>query len=385
MAQKLKTDWILFITTLCMVTIGILIVYSASSIMAEVDARYHSTWHFVTRQAAWAVLATIVMMALKRTPYTTLKNPAVALSVISVSLLLLVAVLILDPANHRWLRLGWGPLGVQPSELAKPALVIFLAFFVTWRARAINNPRYTLIPAALAVGFVILLVVVADLGTAIVLAAAAALVFFVAGLELRYCAIVGVLALIGLGYFICAKPYRLGRVIRFFDPQFTMVAKIDKSGVLKSRLEESLTTRDTNYQLEQSQVAVGAGGVTGLGLMNGRQKLLYLPEAHKDFIYAVAGEELGMIGTAGLLIGFLIIFWRGLRTAVRMKHDDFGRYLALGLTVVVVVQGFIHMSVVLGMMPTKGIPLPMISYGGSSLLSTMASLGMLMNVSEHAG
>src|SRR5258705_2712135 len=177
MAQKLKTDWILFITTLCMVTIGILIVYSASSIMAEVDARYHSTWHFVTRQAAWAIVAVAVMMALKRTPYTKLKNPAVALSVISISLLLLVAVLVMDPANHRWLRLGWGPLGVQPSEMAKPALVIFLSFFVTWRARAINNPRYTLIPAALAVGFVILLVVVADLGTAIVLAAAAALVF----------------------------------------------------------------------------------------------------------------------------------------------------------------------------------------------------------------
>ena len=384
MAQKLKTDWILFATSLAMITIGVLIVYSASSIMAEVDARYHSTWHFVTRQAAWAVIAILVMMGLKNTPYSKLKNPAVALSVISFSLLLLVAVLVMDPANHRWLRLG-GPLGVQPSELAKPALVIFLAFFVTWRARAINNPRYTLVPAALAVGFVIFLVVIADLGTAIVLAAAAALVFFVAGLELRYCAIVAAIAMLGLVYFVCAKPYRLGRVIRFFDPQFTFIAKIDPAGKLKAKLEESLATRDTNYQLEQSQVAVGAGGFTGLGLMKGRQKLLYLPEAHKDFIYAVAGEELGMIGTVGLLIGFLIIFWRGLRTAVRMKHDDFGRYLALGLTVVVVVQGFIHMSVVLGMMPTKGIPLPMISYGGSSLLSTMASLGILMNVSEHAG
>jgi cell division protein FtsW len=383
-AQKLKTDWILFVTSLVMITAGVLIVYSASSIMAEVDARYHSTWHFVIRQGAWAVIALIVMMALKNTPYTKLKNPAVALSVISFSLLLLVAVLVLDPTNHRWLRLG-GPLGVQPSELAKPALVIFLAFFVTWRARAINNPRYTLIPAALAVGFVIFLVVVADLGTAIVLAAAAALVFFVAGLELRYCAIVAAVALVGLVYFVCAKPYRLGRVIRYFDPQFTLIAKVDTGGKLKARLEESLATRDTNYQLEQSQVAVGAGGFTGLGLMNGRQKLLYLPEAHKDFIYAVAGEELGMFGAVGILAGFLIIFWRGLRTAVRMKHDDFGRYLALGLTVVVVVQGFIHMSVVLGMMPTKGIPLPMISYGGSSLLSTMASLGILMNVSEHAG
>ncbi len=384
MPQRLKTDWILFITTLCMVTFGILMVYSASSIMAEVDARYHSTLHFVIRQAAWAAIAVAVMMALKSTPYSKLRNPSVALSVISIALLLLAAVLVLDPANHRWLRLG-GPVGVQPSELAKPALVIFLAFFVTWRARAINNPRYTLVPAAMAVGVVILLVVVADLGTAIVLAAAAALVFFVAGLELRYCAIVGVLAMIGLVYFVCAKPYRLGRVVRFFDPHFTLLAKVDPSGRLKGRLEESLATRDTNYQLEQSQVAVGEGGVAGLGLMKGRQKLLYLPEAHKDFIYAVAGEELGMIGTAGLLCGFLLIFWRGLRTAVRMKHDDFGRYLALGLTVTVVVQGFIHMSVVLGMMPTKGIPLPMISYGGSSLVSTLASLGILMNVSEHAG
>jgi cell division protein FtsW len=384
MAQKLKTDWILFITTLCMVTAGVLIVYSASSVMAQVDARYHSTWHFVTRQAAWAVIAIAVMMALKNTPYTRLKNPTVALSVISISLLLLVAVLVVDPVNHRWLRLG-GPLGIQPSELAKPALVIFLAFFVTWRARAINNPRYTLIPAAMAVGCVILLVVVADLGTAIVIGAAAALVFIVAGLELRYCAIVAALAMVGLVYFVCAKPYRLGRVIRYFDPKFTMLEKLDRNGVLKARLEESLATRDTNYQLEQSQVAVGAGGVIGLGYMNGRQKLLYLPEAHKDFIYAVAGEELGLIGTAGILFGFLIIFWRGLRATVRMKHDDFGRYLALGLTVVVVVQGFMHMSVVLGMMPTKGIPLPMISYGGSSLVSTLASLGMLMNVSEHAG
>jgi len=162
------------------------------------------------------------------------------------------------------------------------------------------------------------------------------------------------------------------------------VQTFDPHGKLKARLEESLTTRDTNYQLEQSKIAVGAGGLLGLGFMKGRQKLLYLPEAHKDFIYAVAGEEMGVIGSIGLLIGFGLIFWRGLRAAVRMR-DDFGRYLALGLTVVVVVQGLIHISVVLGMMPTKGIPLPMISYGGSSLVSTLMCLGMLMNVSEHAG
>ncbi len=288
-----------------------------------------------------------------------------------------------DAGNHRWLRLG-GPVGVQPSELAKPALVIFLAFFVTWRARAINNPRYTLVPAAMAVGLVILAVVVADLGTAIVLGAAAALVFFVAGLEKRYCAIVGALAMIGLVFFVFSKTYRLARVVMFFDPQFKIIEKFDRQGTIKTRLQESLVTRDTNYQLEQSKIAVGAGGPLGLGFMAGRQKLLYLPEAHKDFIYAVAGEELGMIGSVGLLLGFSIIFWRGIRATLRI-NDDFGRFLALGLTMVVVVQGFMHMSVVLGMMPTKGIPLPMISYGGSSLVSTLASLGMLMNVSEHAG
>ena len=329
------------------------------------------------------MIALGIMMALKSTYYRKLQNPAVAMSAISVALFLLVAVYFLDPVNHRWLRIG-GPVGVQPSELAKPTLVVFLAFFVTWRARAINNPRYTLVPAAMAVGLVILAVVVADLGTAIVLGAAAALVFFVAGLEKRYCAIVGALALIGLVLFTFAKPYRLARVVKFFDPDFKYIEKVDRQGKIKARLQESLVTRDTNYQLQQSQIAVGAGGPLGLGFMNGRQKLLYLPEAHKDFIYAVAGEEMGMIGSVGLLLGFSIIFWRGLRATLRI-NDDFGRYLALGLTVVVVVQGFMHMSVVLGMMPTKGIPLPMISYGGSSLVSTLASLGMLMNVSEHAG
>jgi cell division protein FtsW len=173
-------------------------------------------------------------------------------------------------------------------------------------------------------------------------------------------------------------------VVKFFDPQFKIVNRLDGKGRIRAQLERSLTTRDTNYQLQQSQIAVGAGGPGGLGLMNGKQKLLYLPEAHTDFIYAVASEELGLVGSVGLLLGFLLIFWRGWRAALRM-NDDFGRYLALGVTALIVVQGLINISVVLGMMPTKGIPLPMISSGGSSLLSTLASLGILMNVSEHAG
>src|SRR5215471_17827614 len=192
MAQQLKTDWTLFITVLVMVVSGILIVYSASSVMAQMDPHYHNAWYFVERQAAWGVIAIGLMMVLKNTYYRKLQNPAVALSAISIALLLLVAVLVLDPVNRRWIRI-WGPIGLQPSELAKPALVIFLAFFVTWRAPAINT-RYTLLPAAFAVGLVIFWVVLADLGTAVVLGSTAAIVFFVAGLQVRYCAIAATVA-----------------------------------------------------------------------------------------------------------------------------------------------------------------------------------------------
>lgn len=382
MSQRLKTDWILFTTVLLMVSFGLLTLYSASSVMAKMDERFHNSWYFVIHQVEWALVSVAVMMTLKRTDYRKLNNPSVAFVAMGVTLIMLAAVYVADSGSHRWLRAG--PVGVQPSEIAKPALVVFLAFFVTWRARAINNRRYTLMPAALSVGLVILFVVVPDLGTAVVLGIAAGVIFFVAGLEWRYCALVLGIAMIGVLISIALKPYRLARVVQFFDPQFRIVTRFDPSGRIKAQIQNSLATRDTNYQLEQSKIAVGAGGPTGLGLMNGKQKLLYLPAAHTDFIYAVVGEELGLIGAAGLLLGFGIIFWRGLRAAWLM-HDDFGRYLALGVTIVVVVQGLINMSVVLGMMPTKGLPLPMVSYGGSSLLSTLALLGILMNVSEHAG
>lgn len=382
MAQRLKTDWILFTTVLIMLSFGVLILYSASSVMAKMDPRFGSSWHFVIRQVGWAAVGVGVMMTLKKTDYQSFRNPAVAFGAIGISLLMLILVYFADSVHHRWLHIG--PSNLQPSELAKPALVMFVAFFVTWRARAINNARYTLIPAALAVGLVIFAVVIPDLGTAAVLGITAMVVFFVAGLQFRYCFIVAGLALLGVIVSIFAEPYRLGRVIKFFDPDFKIIAKFDPQGKLKARAEQTLRTRDTNYQLEQSKIAVGAGGPAGLGFMNGRQKLLYLPEAHTDFIYAVVGEELGLVGTVGLMVAFLVILWRGLRATMRM-NDDFGRYLALGATIVVVVQGFINISVVLGMVPTKGIPLPIISYGGSSLLSTLALLGILMNVSEHAG
>lgn len=381
MAHRLKTDWYLFITIVAMVFFGALMIFSASSVMASL--KMLPSYYFLIRQILWIVAALTVMMALKRLHYRKLQNPAVAFVSMGVVIILLIAVFFLDPHQHRWIRVGF--VGVQPSELAKPALVIFLAFFVAQRARAINN-KYTLVPAALAVTAVTFAVVVADLGTAVVLVATAATVFFVAGLEWRFFMLALLVALVGSLFAVAAKPYRLTRLIGYVDHDYKIVQKIDSTLHinLAAYLKKSLTTKDTSYQSEQAKIAVGSGGVLGQGLMQSKQKEGFLPEPQTDFIYAIVGEEFGLLGSTAVLIAFGVILWRGLRATVLIP-DDFGRYLALGMTTMLVVQAFMNMSVVLGLMPTKGIPLPMISFGGSSLLSTLTCLGILLNVSEHAG
>jgi cell division protein FtsW len=379
MAQRLKTDWILFFTIVAMVCSGMVIVYSASSAMAQI--RYDSSYYFIVRQVSWGVLSFVVLMFFKKTDYRVFRNPVWAFTPLGVVLSMLILVYFIDGRRHRWLSMG--TVSLQPSEFAKPALIIFLAYFITLRLRAIND-RYTLGPAVLALGVLAATVIIADLGTAVVLVALAAVLFYVAGLDRRYLLWAGALALLIGSAAIASKPYRLARVIRHVDPNYTLVDKINPAGQLKDYLRRSLTASDPTYQPRQSRIAVGSGGLLGLGLMQGRQKLLYLPEAHTDYIYAVVGEELGLWGCTGILLGFFIILWRGLRL-FWIAPDDFGRYLALGVTVAVVVQALVNMSVVLDIGPTKGIPLPMISYGGSSLLSTLTSLGLLLSVSERSG
>jgi cell division protein FtsW len=380
MAQRLRTDWILFSTVVLMVLFGALMIYSASSVVA--DMRMGSSYYFALRQLIWIAIAIPLMMFMKRLNYRKLQTPAVAFTAMGLVMILLAVVYFADPKQHRWIR--FGPFGgLQPSEFAKPALVLFLAYFIALRSRAINS-RYTLLPAFLALGFVTMAVVVADLGTAIVLVGTAAVVFFVAGLESRYIVIACIVGVVGCIAAIAAKPYRLVRVISYVDPQLRIVDKIDTRGWIRGQMKKSITARDTNYQSEQAKIAVGSGGPAGVGLMQGRQKLFYLPEAHTDTIYAVVGEEFGLFGASAVLLGFVVILWRGIRATVLIP-DEFGRYLALGVTTMLVVQAFFNMSVVLGMVPTKGIPLPMISFGGSSLLVTLASLGILLNVAEHAG
>jgi cell division protein FtsW len=378
---RLKTDWILFLTILAMVAFGLVMLYSASSAVAEL--RYGvPPYHFVLRQIVWAIGSFFALMYFKRRDYHQLNTPAWAFSGLGLVLGMLVLVYFLDARTHRWFQIkGLGSL--QPSEFAKPALILFLAYFVSRRSFAINDRR-TLAQALLAVVMLGFMVVVADLGTALVPVITAVVVFWVAGLERRYMLRVlligGALVLIA----VFSRGYRLGRVISFFDPNYSLIEKIDTNGRLRHYVQSSSNLRDAGYQPRQSKIAVGTGGVLGVGLMQGKQKLMFLPDAHTDFIYATIGEELGLWGATAVLGGFLVILWRGARLFV-LARDDFGKYLALGVTVSIFVQALVNMSVVLDMGPTKGFPLPMISFGGSSLLSTLLCLGMLLSVSEHEG
>ena len=379
--MKLKTDWILFLAILAMVGFGIVMVYSASSAVAELRYGW-APYHYVVRQLGWVVGSFLVLMRFKRMDYRKLNTPAWAFTGLGVVLTLLIAVYFADPRAHRWFRVG-GLGSLQPSEFAKPALILFLAYFISRRGQQINDRR-TLLQAFVAVAMLGVMVVVADLGTALVPVATAILVFWIAGLERRYMVRVALLGLALCVIAVVTKGYRLGRVIAYVDPDYSKIEAIDRASWVRSYVQSSSSVRDASYQPRQSRIAVGAGGVLGVGLMQGKQKLMFLPDAHTDFIYATIGEELGLWGATAVLAGFLVILWRGVRLFV-LATDDFGKYLALGVTVSIVMQALINISVVLDLVPTKGFPLPMISFGGSSLLSTLASLGMLLSVSEHEG
>jgi len=363
-----------------MVLFGAVMVYSASSVVA--DIRQGSSFYYGLRQLIWIAVALPLMMYFKRRHYRKLESPVLVFTLMSVVMILLVIAYFADPKQHRWIRFPFFGQ-VQPAEFTKPAIALFLAYFIALRSTAINS-RYTLLPAIIALGFMAAAVGVADLGTPIVLIATAAVVFLVAGLEKRYLAFAAAIGLL-LGCFaIYEKPYRLARVVNKLDPHFTFVDKIDTHGWIRAQMKKSITARDTNYQIEQAKIAVGSGGLTGVGLMQGRQKLFYLPESHTDMIYAVIGEEWGLFGSTVVLAGFLIVLWRGTRAALLIP-DEFGRYLALGITTMLVIQAFFNIAVVVGVVPPKGIPLPMISYGGTSLVVSLIAMGVLMNVSEHAG
>lgn len=378
---RLKTDWILFLTILAMTAFGIVMVYSASSAAAE--PFYHvAPYFFVLHQVIFAVISFCVLMYFKRLDYRVMNTSAWAFSGLGIVLAMLIVVYFADSKTHRWFRIP--EVGsLQPSEFAKPALILFLAYFISRRPEKINH-RKTLQQAFVAVAMLAMLVVVADLGTAMVPVLTAVIVLWVAGLEWKHMGRVALLGLFLLLVFVAEKGYRLGRVISWVDPNYSAIELVDTGHHIRQYVSSSTSIRDANYQPRQSKIAVGTGGIFGVGLTNSRQKMMFLPEAHTDFIYATVGEELGLWGCSAVLLGFVAILWRGARLFL-LARDDFGKYLALGVTVTILLQALMNITVVLDMAPTKGFPLPMISFGGSSLLSTLGSLGLLLSVSEHEG
>lgn len=363
MARKLKSDRLLFIATVGLVCASLVMVYSSSAVLGLEQYKDRPTF-FLFKQATFALLGFALMQVLMRVDYRRYRQPGLIWAVLGLTGFALVVVLFGPRINgaRRWFNVAG--VGVQPSEFAKIAVIFFVAAVLERRMDRIDDLRYSLLPVGVVLGCVVALIMLQpDLGTALSIILIVATMVFAAGINYRYIVGLMLVALPAAYVVLMSADYRRRRIEVFLDPW-------------KDPLGDG-------FQVIQSLIAVGTGGVFGRGLMAGVQKLYYLPYPHTEFIYAVIGEELGLIGTTVILACFCVIAWRGLRTAMRAP-DRFGAFLALGLTAMVVVQAFFNISVVLGLLPTKGIPLPFVSFGGSSLLMSMLGMGILLNVSQHA-
>ena len=362
MARKLKSDKLLFLSVLLLVGCSVVMVYSASAVIAMEE--YSQPYFYLFKQVTWVVLGLSLLLMAMRVDYRNLRQPVVIWTALGAAVLALVAVFAIGPeinGTRRWFAVGG--VGVQPSEFAKLAVILFTAAVLDRRMHRIDEVSYSLLPVAVVAGVVAGLVVLApDFGTAATILLIVGVMVFTAGLNYRY--LVGfTLAIAPVLYVVLASaPYRRQRLLSFLDPWD------DPLG--------------SGFQIIQSLIAVGTGGVFGQGIMGGVQKLFFLPEPFTDFIYAVIAEETGLVGATLILLCFGTIAWRGLRVAA-LAPDRFGTLLAVGLTTLVALQAFLNISVVLSLLPTKGIPLPFVSLGGSSMLVSLLAMGVLLNISQH--
>ncbi len=362
MARTLKSDkWLLW-ATLLLLGASLVMVFSASARWS--DVRFESQYRFLIKQGVFVAVGLVLLVVGMRVDYHHYRKPWVIWTGVATTLVLLLAVFGFAPINgtRRWISIPGFTL--QPSELAKLVAVFFTAALLEKRMHRVNDLQFTLAPIGILLAiFAGLIVRQPDFGTTVALVGVVLTMVFAAGLSLRYLATV-VAGLIPLGALaIYLEPYRLKRFFIFLYPDS------DPLGA--------------GYQLNQSLIAVGSGGVFGRGLMEGVQKLFYIPEPHTDFIYAVIGEELGLIGTTAVLICFAIIAVRGLRVSM-LAPDRLGSLLAIGLTAMLGAQALVNLSVVIGLLPTKGIPLPFVSNGGSSMLVSAFAMGILLNISQFA-
>jgi cell division protein FtsW len=361
MAKRVGVDKWMFCVTLLLVLFGLAMVFSASAVMAK--ERFGSSYFFVERQAAWAICGLLSMIVLMHVDYRRYNKPNVVFPVVAVTVLCLLGAFVMrdSHATHRWIK--FGIFSFQPSEIAKPALVLFLAWFLQDRMQQIEDWRNTLLPAALpSLLFIVLILKEPDLGTALVCAVVTAMMLYLAGMEKKYFGYAALVSAPVLYWMLFRVPWRRARMLAFLNPWK------DPQG--------------SGFHTIQSLIAVGTGGLRGLGYMEGRQKLFYLPEPHTDFIFANIAEELGLLGAVVIIALFVMLGYRGLRTA-SLSKDPFARFLAFGITATILIQAFFNVSVVLALVPTKGITLPFISYGGTSLFFTLASVGVLLNLSRE--
>lgn len=359
MARKLMVDRWLAGAVLLLTCFGLMMVFSASAMVSARDSG--SFGGFLARQALASVLGLVLLFGATRFDYTRLRHPAVLWGLLAVCLALLIVVL--AGGSQRWIRIAG--FSFQPSELAKLALILFLADALDRRQDRLGDLRGFVLPCLGLVGlFLALIYVQPDFGTTATLAIITFCLFFVAGMPWRLVGGITAIGALGLALLATRADYRWRRLVAFLNPA------ADPQG--------------QNFQMNQSLIAIGSGGVSGAGLGESSQKLFFLPAAHTDFIFSVIGEELGFIGCLFVIAAFLVILWRGTRVALRAP-DRFGAYLAAGITLSIVLQAFINIGVTVGLLPTKGLPLPFVSYGGSSLLMSLAAAGVALNVSQHSG
>ncbi|NLJ34399.1 MAG: stage V sporulation protein E [Firmicutes bacterium] len=356
-------DFIIFFAAITLLGIGVIMVFSASSVTAA--GLRNDAYFYLKRQALWAGLGVIAMVIFMNINYRFWQRAGKFILVVTIILLLLVLIPELGKEGlgaRRWLELG--PVNVQPSEIAKLSLVIFLAGYLTNKGEDIRKFWEGLFPALLLLGGTFLLILKQpDLGTAAALTGTLVLMLFSAGAKFSHLLGLGLAALPGVYFAIVGKEYRASRFLSFLDPG------ADPLG--------------SGYHLIQSLYALGSGGPVGLGLGRSRQKWYYLPERHTDFIFAIIGEELGFLGAIFVLLLFLLFAWRGFRIAITAP-DNFGSLLAVGITTMISLQALVNIGVVTGSLPITGIPLPLISYGGSSLLPSLAGIGILLNISRYS-
>jgi cell division protein FtsW len=361
-ARRPSFDVPLLAVTVALVVLGVFFVFSSSGFMAR--EKYNQSFHFMVQQILGAVAGLVLIAVLVSVKKPFFLKPGFVYGLLGLTLLLLVACMAMPSVAHtnRWVML----FGVrfQPSELAKISLIIFLATWAEAKKDTINEIKTLAVPVAVLTVAIVLVLLEPDFGTAVLLAALAAAVLFLGGVKFRYLAAAGLVVLALFGFYLIKADYRVQRIQGFFSA--------DKD-VLGS-----------GYQVEQSKLAFGTGGLIGSGLGQSTQKLNFLPFAHTDFIFAILGEETGLVGTLITLGLYLIFLWRGLRIALAAPSPSF-KMIAAGVTLAVVAQALVNMSIVLGLGPAKGTPLPLLSYGRSSLICTLAAVGLLLHISQKRG